>query len=577
MLTPGTHERTYRHLQLFCGIGGLSRGISDGRARAFGLAGRWEPIGAIDVDPVAIAAYKGFTGAKGTVLDLFDRRQYEDFWGTAPPAGWREAGVEDIRRAAGGERPHLVALSPPCKGFSGLLRESMAASRKYQALNALTLRGLWLALEAFADDPPEFILMENVPRIMTRGKRFLDEIEALLVSYGYAVNRDSHCCGEIGGLAQRRRRFLLVARHRAKVSQHLHQPRRHALRSIGEVLGPLGLPGNPALGALHQPRRLAWKTAVRLALIPPGGDWRDLQKLNVKDGHLKDYVLVDANWNGGALGVIPWNSGSGTVTASALATRGRFSLEDPRVGYTSEYGQLGVQRWEEPSGTVTAGTSPGQGRFSIADHRVNWSPSTLTTKYAVREWGQPSGTITTTMDPSSGAPSVADPRIVRLADPRTDRDRSAPATSWANSGQYGVVPWSHASGAVTAVAKHDTGRFSVADPRLPDPGAVDVYVILGVSGFWHRPMTTAELAELQGFDLMGHGAEWAEGLSDTKARELVGMAVPPPAAKVIGEAMLRTLLARDAGDVLLLDSELIWTRQARRAAALCQVDAGVAA
>jgi hypothetical protein len=78
----------------------------------------------------------------------------------------REASPSDIPRAAGNERPHIVFLSAPCKGFSGLLSESRSKGDKYQALNRLTLRGIWLMLEAWRDDPPELIIFfENVPRI----------------------------------------------------------------------------------------------------------------------------------------------------------------------------------------------------------------------------------------------------------------------------------------------------------------------------------------------------------------------------------------------------------------------------
>jgi hypothetical protein len=37
-------------------------------------------------------------------------------------------------------------------------------------------------LEAFADDPPELIVFENVPRIATRGRHLLNQIGELLRS-----------------------------------------------------------------------------------------------------------------------------------------------------------------------------------------------------------------------------------------------------------------------------------------------------------------------------------------------------------------------------------------------------------
>ena len=53
------------------------------------------------------------------------------------------------------------------------------------------------------------------------------------------------------------------------------------------------------------------------------------------------------------------------------------------------------------------------------------------------------------------------------------------------------------TGAVSGLACHDNGRWSVADPRMP--GATDqlVAVIRALDDTWHRPFTTLELAALQ--------------------------------------------------------------------------------
>jgi site-specific DNA-cytosine methylase len=77
--------------------------------------------------------------------------------------------------------------------------------RKYQALNGLNLRDVWLMLEAWKNDPPELIVFENVPRIANRGRFLLDQIVALLRAYGYAVAETTHDCGELGALAQSRK------------------------------------------------------------------------------------------------------------------------------------------------------------------------------------------------------------------------------------------------------------------------------------------------------------------------------------------------------------------------------------
>ena len=99
---------------------------------------------------------------RNEVLDLMDREQFVAFHGEPPPPGWTEATPQDVQRAAGGERPHIVFLSAPCKGFSGLLSETKSKTGRYQALNRLTLRGVFLMLEAFKNEPPELVVLEPV-------------------------------------------------------------------------------------------------------------------------------------------------------------------------------------------------------------------------------------------------------------------------------------------------------------------------------------------------------------------------------------------------------------------------------
>lgn len=160
-----------------------------------------------------------------------------------------------------------------CKGFSGLLSETSSKTAKYQALNALTLRGMLLLLEAYRDDPVALIVFENVPRIATRGRHLLDRIVGMLRAYGYAVAETTHDCGELGGLAQSRKRFLLVARHEEKVPPFLYEPERKRLRGVGEVLEHLPVPGPVPLLPMHRMPMLQWKTWVRLAFVEAGADW----------------------------------------------------------------------------------------------------------------------------------------------------------------------------------------------------------------------------------------------------------------------------------------------------------------
>ncbi|MFU4421740.1 DNA cytosine methyltransferase, partial [Pseudomonas aeruginosa] len=172
-------KRTLYHFHFCCGLGGGAKGFNRSRPRVGNVEAHWECLGGIDVDPAGLRDFERLAGVPGTLLDLFTRDQYIRFHGTEPPAGWREATPEDIRRAAGGRRPDAVFISSPCKGASGLLSEKMSLTPKYQALNELTLRCIWLMGEAWADDPVPLIVFENVPRLASRGRHLLDQINSL--------------------------------------------------------------------------------------------------------------------------------------------------------------------------------------------------------------------------------------------------------------------------------------------------------------------------------------------------------------------------------------------------------------
>lgn len=110
-----------------------------------------------------------------------------------------------------------------------------------------------------------------------------------------------------------------------------------------------------------------------------------------------------------------------------------------------------------------------------------------------------------------------------------------------HDGVYGVLSWNKASGTVTGSARLDTGRFSVADPRIPQ----GLPFIIAADGTWHRPLTTLELAVLQGLPSSIRIEETV-----AKARELIGNAVPVGTAQAIAEEMLVTLEASKAGYTL---------------------------
>jgi site-specific DNA-cytosine methylase len=494
-MTISNIDIEFRHFHLFCGLGGGAKGFNKGTARVGSLKARFRCIGGIDVDPASIRDFSRAAGVEGTVMDLFDADQYRAFHGKAPPAGWRPAMPADIRRAAHGERPHIVFLSAPCKGFSGLLPEKSSATDKYQALNGLTLRGVWLMLEAWKDDPeglPELIIFENVPRIMTRGRFLIDQIIALLRAYGFAVAETTHDCGEIGGLGQSRKRYLLVARHEEKVPPFLYEPEKRRLRGVGEILERLPLPGDLRAGPMHRMPALQWKTWVRLAFVEAGSDWRSLNKLAVENGALRDFgIMPESDWQSGVLGVRQWQDTSGVVAGRSSPTNGAFSVADPRPENfpADRGGLLGVGKWGETASLITSQRSPQQGRYSVADPRVDGHPKSV--QLGVRKWEQTAAVVKGDVSVGTGPYAVADPSIpgkprfnnvfrivpwvgsapavagpggpaggLAVADPRPPQREDYKVT------KYRVTGMNEAAGAVIAASTIGNGAFAVADPML---------------------------------------------------------------------------------------------------------------
>ena len=583
-----------KHFHMFFGLGSGAAGFQDAKPEIPGLQGRMVCLGGMDVDSAGAADFQKLVGVPGTIRDLFSAKQYQAWHGHEPPQGWAEAMPEDVRAAAHHQTPDIVFLSAPCKGFSGLLPAQHAKTERYQALNELTLRGVWLMLEAWADDPVPVILFENVPRIATRGRYLLDQITSMLRHYGYVVRETTHDCGELGGLAQSRKRFLLIARHAEKVPAFIYEPPKRPLRGVGEILNRMHLPGDLAAGPMHRIPSLSWKTWVRLAFVEAGSDWRSLNKLSVENGHLRDFLIVPEA-HAGYLGVREWNHPTGTVTSRALPTNGAFSIADPRFDPSAHWkdGQAyGVRRWEDTSGAISGVKSPGQGTFSVADPRTGTKHNNC---FRVVRFDHHAGTVTGGTGPSAGGQCVADPRrsgptfgkyavtqwsgsagtvisgsttgqgAYAVADPRPGMHRSQ-GDDYLTGGHYGVVSFDQSSGAVAASACHDNGRWSVADPRLM-PAINDKLIcrITSIDGTWHRPFTTLELAALQSIYDPDDYADADDqfilyGKSDQDWRERIGNAVPRRSAQAIAEEIGRTILLSRNGETFQLSSTPIWVR-----------------
>lgn len=200
--------------------------------------------------------------------------------------------------------------------------------------------------------------------------------------------------------------------------------------------------------------------------------------------------------------------------------------------------------------------------------------------FGVNDWNSASHTILAEGTVRNGWASVADPRI-----------RCKP-----RAGAYGVAPWDAPSNTILAHHRHDNTVGSVADPRdgWPEPTHVMTerfedgrrvvelegppfdmesndgceMVILAPDGTNHRPLTTLEMAVLQGFPARNERTgEWLvlDGKSHARWRQAIGDAIPVDAAEAIFRECIATLTdARDGR--WTLDSGAIWTREEALAA-----------
>lgn len=601
-------------LHMFCGSGGSGLGFKQAGFTGCG----------IDYDPKACDDYQRLIGEPTYCRDL---------------AAMTVAELLELVP----ECPDVVASSSPCVGLSGCLSKTLSKTKKYQDFNGLALRGIQLAVETWKHSPtskrkqPGLIVFENVPLIKSRGKDLLVKIVALLQVEGYSVNMSSHCCGEIAeDLAEKRPRFLLVARHMATVPDFLRKPKKHTPLAIKQVLCELPPPRPDTKGG-HRLPELSDLNDLRLACIPAGGDWRDLpEKVYLYHcGSEELEAVTGIRWcetegrQAGKLGVLAWEKAARTVIGNARVCQTWASVQDPRIGWATDgvYGDrphaYGVADPDEPSATVRgkqllvnskasvvdprlsclgenahsgvlrvedeqkpAHTVTGSARIQgtgggVVDPRLTCTPRA--TAYGMAADDQPSTTILGAQGHDNAVGSAVDPRLghapykdsygvedmdrpgsvvrgehtIRQApaaaqDPRLSRRKNKPAKD--HGIRYDERGWPIPT---HELVRLDDGRLVLYGPPRDFTSKRPAYprmVIRSYDGTWHRPLTTAELARIQGFPV---GFEFCG--SQAEQRKHVGNAVPPPTAKAIGLECMATLIASANGGFRLAGG-LIWTQ-----------------
>lgn len=270
---------------------------------------------------------------------------------------------------------------------------------------------------------------------------------------------------------------------------------------------------------------------------------------------------ANAKMHDGKYVLIAWDGAARTVTGADRVGSGAQSVQDIRIESFRE--GWGILAPTESSGTVTANARHSTGRFSLASSIVVSSANDAC--YGVLSLKEPSHAITGKNHPGNGPFSLAEER---------DGATTIALGCAPHRGTYGVVSLQQAIGCVTAHANIDNGCFAVADKRTPGAppllwiegldkparlwagfdkkgrvkhGKPAPLIIMAEDGTWHRPLTTLELAVLQGLPWQHHGRPLDFGGGSTKQRKLIGNMIPPPVASAMASQILLALLAADAG------------------------------
>jgi len=516
--------RTPTVVNLFSGIHGCTLGF-----KRAGFVSR----GAIDFDTKACEQGRRLTGSPTFCRDISAMQPGE---------------LRELVPVA----PDVLVMSPPCKSFSGCMPAARAGEAHYVDMSQLAVRATFLALEAWPV-PPGLILIENVPRIQTRGAPLLAQIVALLQRSGYATDQGTHDCGVIGGLAQHRERFLLVARHMARVPDFLRKPPAKRVRNVGEVLLPLPSPAADHGDHMHRLPLLSPLNWLRLAAIRAGKDWRDLPaEIRIGGERTDPRVPWDMSAHGGrpdSYGVGTMDAPSLTVRAQSLVQTSRASIADPRLGDrpARQNGGFGVEAHDAPAHSVLGEGTVRNTRASFADPRLGCEQRSGS--YGVQDPGQPGATVVGHHSHDNSPGSMADPRLAHT--PRRGTmgvmAEDEPAPTVRAHHEVRQAPGAVVDSRGWPVPTHELVREG--DTLVLYGPPIDLaskrsccLVIRAPDGTWHRPLTDRELATLQGFPT-DFQIEGPRSSSKTQAgvREWIGNAIPVDAAEAIGLEAAATL------------------------------------
>jgi DNA (cytosine-5)-methyltransferase 1 len=288
-------------VDLFCGAGGLTRGLIDAGVHV---------VAGVDLDEACKHPYEKNNGSTFHTLDVTNLK------------------ASDLESWFGNAAVRVLAGCAPCQPFSSY-------SQRYDTIG--TER--WGLLHQFArlvrEVLPDIVTMENVPTV-TKHTVF-DDFVATLKDQGYEVWYDVIDCAEFG-LPQRRRRTVLLASLYGEIK--LREPNASESKTVEDVLKGLAIlrhGGTNENDPLHTASRLSDLNYERIKASKPGGSWRDWPEHLVAKCHRKK----TGKSYPGVYGRMRWDEPAPTLTTQFYGFgSGRFGHPSQARGLSLREGAI---------------------------------------------------------------------------------------------------------------------------------------------------------------------------------------------------------------------------------------------
>jgi len=319
-----TTEKKIEGIDLFCGIGGLTHGLS--------LAGIDMRLG-IDIDESCQYPYEENNSAQFLLKSVTD----------ISPA--------ELCKYYSNNAIRVLAGCAPCQTFSTYNPKANDQDERWWLLREF---GRLASNKSLA---PEIITMENVPGITDQN--IFREFVEMLRAGGFSVSYERVDCS-LYGIPQRRHRLVLLASKYGAVSlvspsEFGRAPKtvRDAISSLSPLLAGESDPNDP----IHKSARLSQLNTRRVRASTPGGTWRDWPPELVAKCHQKEsgfsYSSVYAR--------MEWDKPAPTITTQFYGFgNGRFGHPEQDRGISLREGAT-IQsfppdyRFVPPGGTVAIG------------------------------------------------------------------------------------------------------------------------------------------------------------------------------------------------------------------------------